>query len=329
MKPIPILVVNLKGRPENTFDKTHFVNDEWFDNPEWWHFEKNVQWHDCPLTKDGEYTAILVWQYQITHGLRKGEWEYFLEQYEHKLFNKSGAPERQIWRIVPQPQEPSDRVKKLHAMSIPMKEGDRFKKEEQTMEKLSEQDLIDQPKEQVIERQFKNNCDYGFKQRNVNSFIRMAFESGFENGMNYQKYNSDLSKPFPETIAQVEAYDKKSGDPDINFPIDEQWSHLKARMDREKEEAKTVEGKSKLEILKGAENKLDISLNNVYAAMQAYSSQQNTALIEENTRLKDAVIKISDICVKLSSENINNLPFIKDEAFKCVSIAIEALKPKQ
>lgn len=60
--------------------------------------------------------------------------------------------------------------------------------------KKTEQELLDQPKEQVIERQFNHNCDYGFKQSNVKMFIRLAFESGFENGMNYQKFSNYAKK---------------------------------------------------------------------------------------------------------------------------------------
>jgi hypothetical protein len=58
--------------------------------------------------------------------------------------------------------------------------------------KNTEQELLDQPKEQVMERQFNYNCLYGFKQRNVNAFIRLAFERGFENGMNYAKYSNHV-----------------------------------------------------------------------------------------------------------------------------------------
>lgn len=54
---------------------------------------------------------------------------------------------------------------------------------------MTEQELLHQPKEMVIDRQFKNNCDYGYKHAKTNYFIRMAFESGFEDGMNYAKYS--------------------------------------------------------------------------------------------------------------------------------------------
>lgn len=67
---------------------------------------------------------------------------------------------------------------------------------------MTEQELLDQPKEQVIERQFKNNCDYGFKQRNVNYFIRLAFESGFENGMNYQKYSNSTAATKSDLVSK-------------------------------------------------------------------------------------------------------------------------------
>lgn len=60
--------------------------------------------------------------------------------------------------------------------------------------KNTEQELLDQPKEQVIERQFNHNCDYGFKQPNVKRFIKLAFESGFKNGMNYQKFSNYAKK---------------------------------------------------------------------------------------------------------------------------------------
>lgn len=174
----------------------------------WDKFESTVKWHDCPeATEDGEYTAELVWQMKLND-----QWYLSVEPTAD-----AGSRYRQVWRIVPQPQEPSDRVKKLHAMSVPMKEGDRFY--------------------------------------------------------------------------------------------------------RENEEAKTVEGKTAEDILfdisEGhnalVDNVIYIPEPDVIEAMQAYSSQQNTALMEENSKYKRA---LEHVRVFSAEEIIRN-------------IATEALKPKQ
>jgi transcription elongation factor Elf1 len=74
---------------------------------------------------------------------------------------------------------------------------------------LTEQEMLDQPKEQVIERQFKNNCDYGFKQPNVNRFVRLAFEIGFENGLNYAKYSNHPDAKLQEYANQATGQPKE------------------------------------------------------------------------------------------------------------------------
>jgi len=66
-------------------------------------FEESVQSYQCPELKDTTepVEAVLVNQYQVTLGIRKGEWNDFLEQNESEHFNNSGTPTRQIWKICP------------------------------------------------------------------------------------------------------------------------------------------------------------------------------------------------------------------------------------
>lgn len=66
----------------------------------------------------------------------------------------------------------------------------------------------------------------GCERPNVNKFIRMAFESGFENGMNYQKYSS-LDRESPPVTGMAEEIAYLSNKPDyygaIKKAIKEQY----------------------------------------------------------------------------------------------------------
>lgn len=129
-------------------------------------FEQSVTYHPAPGCEESDgVEAVLRWQAQnpindVWYDCGPG----YL-----------AVDTRQIWRLIPSQQKDIG-VPLISSQKVEVKEV--------------EQQLLDQPKEQVMERQFKNNCDYGFKQPNVNKFIRLAFESGFENGMNYQKYSN-------------------------------------------------------------------------------------------------------------------------------------------
>lgn len=68
----------------------------------WDKFESTVKWHDCPeATEDGEYEAELIHQV-------KNECEDETEWVDDPYFGMNYSEYnhyRQVWRIVPQPQE--------------------------------------------------------------------------------------------------------------------------------------------------------------------------------------------------------------------------------
>jgi len=112
---------------------------------------------------------------------------------------------------------------------------------EKKQSEMTEQELLSQPKEQVIDRQFKNNCDYGFKQPNVNKFIRMAFESGFENGMNYQKYSNLDRESTPVTGMAEEAAKNYESNTDLSNPKAVYYAFIAGDIYQQKAQSTTIE----------------------------------------------------------------------------------------
>lgn len=103
MEKIKITVKNGKARPVNPHEEyqRNVVGDStWKKTKEWKEFESTVQWLPCPeATEDGEYEAVLIEQHKRWNDT---EW---VSNSENTRVVHIGLENRQIWRIVTQPQE--------------------------------------------------------------------------------------------------------------------------------------------------------------------------------------------------------------------------------
>lgn len=229
MKPTLITAKNGKARPKNPYSQS---NPDEYIQAQWDQFESTVQCHDCPeATEDREYWGELQHEY-LREDFDYAVWYKYDPLYSTIKHHKT----RQVWRIVPQPQE--------------------------------------------------NGLDLNKLEKEVDAFISKQ---------------------------TTESYNKM---------FDE--------MDREKEEAKTVEGDSIERILKSfivndflrekfnLDFEIGFTTKQVAEAMQAYSSQQNTTLMEALQYVKKVIENSEHWWMDCPDKGGFNLDIID-----------EALKPKQ
>lgn len=120
MATILITAKNGKARPKNPFDEyqTNVVGDStWKRTQEWKDFESAVQWHDCPGCEDGEYTAVLQWQWW------NGTWQRWQDTDKEP---PEGNRKRCSWRIVPQPQEKKTNIMHCEYCNMDVETNDEF-----------------------------------------------------------------------------------------------------------------------------------------------------------------------------------------------------------
>lgn len=65
---------------------------------------------------------------------------------------------------------------------------------EKPVEKLTEQQILQQPKELFMEQQLRNNMPEGYKAAKLIDLFSYMFRMGFENGMNWQKEQENVAE---------------------------------------------------------------------------------------------------------------------------------------
>lgn len=279
MTPTLITAKNGKARPKNPYPEfvTGFANDK-YRNYEFDNFESTVQWHDCPGCEDGEYLGELVTQY----------WNDGYQEWTST--NSTGRPlkEQQIWRIVPQPQEVKNMKKPILGVSennppIPNEahDGTCFvsqKEEAKTAEGKTAEE-IEQIASKVHDAWWEEKKSNGFHSPN---------DCQSKNKESYSKSSWQNQDRFDGHFESKTYKWCEKCHPDM-YPYSELTENAK-EYDR-------------------------TTVTTVIKAMQAYSSQQIKALVEENERLREAL------------ENIRDFDAL--HLVKVKKIAIEALKPKQ
>lgn len=252
-----ITVKNGKGRP---------VNLGKFYSPQWASFESTVEWHDCPeATEDGEYTAELVWQIKIND-----QWYFSVEPTAD-----AGSRYRQVWRIVPQPQK----IDFCDTCDFPIKpkhEGDKYICHCKTG--YSKPQLTDTNVAQSKENEDAKTVE-GKTAEDVEEIASKVHDAWWE-----EKKSNGFHSPNDCQSKNKESYSKSSWQNQDRFD-----THF---------DSKTYKWCDKChpdmypynELTENAKEYDRTTVTTVLKAMQAYSSQQNKALMEENERLKKSII---------------------------------------